>query len=374
LERAHIVPWHKSKEHRQEDLICLCANCHERADKEGWGEKVLREYKQRPWVSRQHTSPSLGPRLRVQIVIDKAFSDFDEHDADIFRHALASFLQVSPSSIRIVEQNEGSVRLIVELPEQAADLLVHAYQNEDPELDAHLRLHPIREVVPVRNLGDSKAQVLAHPEVFRSGERYISGGRLTALAENTVVPALVDEYEDRFREIFNTYYGPVSYYFSRAGFPRDEARDLAQETFLNVYRGLGAFRSTETFETWLFKIARNVTRNAHRVRSAVKHQGKSGQQVELSVPSLGGESLGSLDLDPLDEVIERERKQLLRDAISELPPRMKSALVMRLYSDMRYQDIAAVLGISIGTVKAHLHQARTLLRNRLSEYFNEIET
>lgn len=53
LERAHIVPWHRSKQHNAEDLICLCALCHERADLEQWGEATLREYKARPWVHRQ---------------------------------------------------------------------------------------------------------------------------------------------------------------------------------------------------------------------------------------------------------------------------------------------------------------------------------
>jgi hypothetical protein len=54
LEQAHIIPWHRSREHKVEDLICLCANCHARADKEQWGEKTLREYKEKPWVSRWH--------------------------------------------------------------------------------------------------------------------------------------------------------------------------------------------------------------------------------------------------------------------------------------------------------------------------------
>ena len=54
LERAHIIPWHKSKEHKAKDLICLCANCHQRADHEKWGEKTLREYKRRPWIHRQY--------------------------------------------------------------------------------------------------------------------------------------------------------------------------------------------------------------------------------------------------------------------------------------------------------------------------------
>ncbi|MBN1491551.1 MAG: HNH endonuclease, partial [Phycisphaerae bacterium] len=53
LERAHIIPWHKSKQHRAEDLICLCANCHQRADTEGWGEKTLRRWKENPWALRR---------------------------------------------------------------------------------------------------------------------------------------------------------------------------------------------------------------------------------------------------------------------------------------------------------------------------------
>lgn len=55
LERAHIIPWHKSREHKAVDLICLCASCHERADLEKWGEKTLREYKKNPWVMRQRS-------------------------------------------------------------------------------------------------------------------------------------------------------------------------------------------------------------------------------------------------------------------------------------------------------------------------------
>jgi hypothetical protein len=78
-------------------------------------------------------------------VIDKEFSEFEEHDGEIFRHALASFLKVAPSSIRIVEKKEGSVRLLIELPESAADLLVHAYQNEDPRLLGLLCVHGARK-------------------------------------------------------------------------------------------------------------------------------------------------------------------------------------------------------------------------------------
>jgi type I restriction enzyme, R subunit len=52
LERAHIIPWSRSRDHSFENLVCLCANCHERADKEKWDQKTFEEYKKRPWVIR----------------------------------------------------------------------------------------------------------------------------------------------------------------------------------------------------------------------------------------------------------------------------------------------------------------------------------
>jgi hypothetical protein len=56
LEKAHIIPWRKSKSHSPKDLICLCANCHTRADKEKWGTKSLRQLKRIPWVLRKRES------------------------------------------------------------------------------------------------------------------------------------------------------------------------------------------------------------------------------------------------------------------------------------------------------------------------------
>ncbi|TEU15099.1 MAG: HNH endonuclease, partial [Anaerolineales bacterium] len=72
LERAHIIPWHKSREHKAEDLICLCANCHQRADLEKWGEKTLREYKRKPWILRQYENAEIMPEptTKVELTIE----------------------------------------------------------------------------------------------------------------------------------------------------------------------------------------------------------------------------------------------------------------------------------------------------------------
>ena len=74
LERAHIIPWRTTKQHKLEDLMCLCANCHSRADTEHWGPKALRKYKRKPWVLRQknpeaYRDPSFDMRSTFAVML-----------------------------------------------------------------------------------------------------------------------------------------------------------------------------------------------------------------------------------------------------------------------------------------------------------------
>jgi len=136
LERAHIIPWHKSKEHKAENLICLCATCHERADQEHWGEKTLREYKKKPWVLRNYeksNSPDL--RTEVEFIINMELPQFDEKQKTWLQFALAGFLGISPNDIQIISvRKSNSVTVTIELPPESADRLLNAYKNEDTEL------------------------------------------------------------------------------------------------------------------------------------------------------------------------------------------------------------------------------------------------
>jgi type I restriction enzyme, R subunit len=102
LEKAHIVPWCRRRSHEQENLICLCANCHQRADHEQWGEKILQEYKQNPWVMRQNNSPrQIDTVRRIEFVINMEIVDFDGNQENILKRALAGLLRISPQVIRI---------------------------------------------------------------------------------------------------------------------------------------------------------------------------------------------------------------------------------------------------------------------------------
>jgi repressor LexA len=150
LERAHIIPWHKSKTHKAADLICLCANCHERADQEGWGEKTLREYKQRPWVGRQYEKvlDESEPRARIRIEIDLDPSQFSDLLQRLLQSGLAGFLEISPNTVRITSIERGSIRVTVELPAHSAWRFLSAYQRNDPELLKYLAPFILLDIRP----------------------------------------------------------------------------------------------------------------------------------------------------------------------------------------------------------------------------------
>jgi tetratricopeptide (TPR) repeat protein len=140
LERAHIIPWHKSREHKAEDLICLCANCHQRADLEKWGERTLREYKRKPWVQRQYENADSMPEPTTNVVltIEMELENFDGKNQRWLQHAIAGFLEISPNAVRITSMEKSSVKVTIELPTQSAERLLNAYKRNDPVLDKYL--------------------------------------------------------------------------------------------------------------------------------------------------------------------------------------------------------------------------------------------
>jgi hypothetical protein len=147
LERAHIIPWSKVKEHTLENLILLCANCHERADKEVWGEEILKAYKAKPWVLRNPETPSTATvrkKLQLHIILD--WESFDENHEKLIIAGLSSFLKLPPDAIKVRARKKGSVKLDVSIPELQANLLLAAFEKRDEELFLYLNQYKILEI------------------------------------------------------------------------------------------------------------------------------------------------------------------------------------------------------------------------------------
>lgn len=184
--------------------------------------------------------------------------------------------------------------------------------------------------------------------------------------------------EENFRRLFEGYYCPVYRFFEKRGFSVDECHDLTQETFFRVYIGMGTFRREARFETWLIQIAANTYQKELRRRSADK---RAGYHVSLDRPTddeeatQDGVEITNLasERGPLDEVLDKEQARVLREAIQELPEQMRKCVMLLVDQEMSYQEIAVLLRLSVGTVKAHLHQARQRLKVKLADYFGEID-
>jgi len=180
------------------------------------------------------------------------------------------------------------------------------------------------------------------------------------------------ERDARFQDLFNRYYRSIFSYLVGCGFQRDRARELAQEVFLRVYRGMDHYRG-EAEWTFLQTTARNLAFNEIRGR---KTQKRTGVEVSFDELSHLPDSLardpwtGQAPASPEAALLEREeaasRRKQLREALAELPDGIRECLLLRL-SGLKYRQIQQRMSISLDTVKSRLHEARNRLRARLAE-------
>jgi RNA polymerase sigma-70 factor (ECF subfamily) len=165
--------------------------------------------------------------------------------------------------------------------------------------------------------------------------------------------------EEAFEDLVRRYEKPIYYLALRSVREEQAAADLAQTAFLKAYEGLRGFRGQASFKTWLYRIAMNLCKNY------LRDQGK--KKVE---------SLGEMDppstVNPLRELIEQESQALLARAWARLPEKQRMTVVLKVQEGMKYREIAAVMGSSVGTIKANFHHACTRLKAMLQEGRNEM--
>lgn len=174
--------------------------------------------------------------------------------------------------------------------------------------------------------------------------------------------------EDAFAELVGRYRNQITSYIYRMVNDYDTAVDLAQETFLRVYRAASRYQTTHAFSTYIYRIATNVAISELRKR-------KRRRLVSLTglLTSPDGEEL--MDFQPVDEkplqdiaLIDAEKRAVIKRAISTLPDRYRAPLVLRDVEGKSYDEIAAILQTSEGTVKSRINRARNFLRDKMRNY------
>lgn len=134
----------------------------------------------------------------------------------------------------------------------------------------------------------------------------------------------------------------------------DRAEDATQETLFRAWRAAPRFRGEASFRTWILRIALNVA------RTAAARRPPEVDWDAIPEPPSGGEGTDS-------GVALEQARERVRAAVRRLPPRQREAIVLKVYSDLTYEEVASILGLTVGAVKAHVHQATANLRRRLEE-------
>jgi RNA polymerase sigma-70 factor, ECF subfamily len=133
----------------------------------------------------------------------------------------------------------------------------------------------------------------------------------------------------------------------------EDASDLAQDVFVRAYRGLRGFKGDAAFATWLYRIGVNVCLNRVHARSPVLG------------PLAAAERAGSREERADARLLRMERAAEVKAAIARLPRKQRATLILRVYHEMPHEQIAGVLGSSVGAVKANFFHALANLRKLL---------
>ncbi|MDU4697256.1 MULTISPECIES: RNA polymerase sigma factor [Paenibacillus] len=140
------------------------------------------------------------------------------------------------------------------------------------------------------------------------------------------------------------------------------AEDLCSETFYKAFRSLHSFREVDaSFSTWLYTIARNT------VLSELRKQRNGNVPLDES----GIVPVAPSEIAPEQAVLRSEKVGMVREAINNLPEKQRSALILREYDQLDYQEIANILGQSVSAVKSLLFRARSSVKSQLEPYFYE---
>jgi len=163
---------------------------------------------------------------------------------------------------------------------------------------------------------------------------------------------LVIKYQHKIIQLVNRYVKDPS-----------EAQDVAQEAFIKAYRALGSFRGEATFYTWLYRIAINTAKNylLSRARRNANYQVDIQEAEALeNAPQLQGLET------PERLLLNQEIIDVISAAIDELPEEMRTAIILREFDGMSYEEIAEAMDCPVGTVRSRIFRAREAIDTKLN--------
>lgn len=145
----------------------------------------------------------------------------------------------------------------------------------------------------------------------------------------------------------------------------DEAMDVAQEAFVKAYRALDRFRGDSAFYTWIFRIAVNTAKNY--IVSRGRRPPDADVEVEEAEHYDGGEWLHEV-ANPENELFKDELERAVYQALENLPEDLRTAVTLREFDGLSYEEIAEVMDCPVGTVRSRIFRARESIDNEIRQW------
>ena len=169
---------------------------------------------------------------------------------------------------------------------------------------------------------------------------------------------LVDEHQ---RKVLNTCYRFLN--------NKEDAEDLTQEVFLEVYKSISSFREESKISTWIYRIAVTksldfIRKKKRKKRYAVLKRIFSDDAVTVEIPD-------NTNLNPGRRTEEQDRIRILNEALESLPQNQRAAFTLSKYDELSYKEIADILNTTISSVESLIHRAKNNLKKKLYHYYQK---
>lgn len=191
--------------------------------------------------------------------------------------------------------------------------------------------------------------------------------------ERKFIERLARRDERAFNELVQLYEARVFRLLQRMLGRRDEAEDMAQEVFVQIFKAVGTFRGDSKLSTWIYRVSVNLCKNRMKYLSRRHTDGEDELEPVAERATLDqAKGVTFADVAQPDRLVEGyQMERVVQRCIAELDPDFREVLILRDLEDLSYEEMSDITGLPDGTVKSRLHRARSMLRASVERKMGE---